>query len=142
MPIVRLLRRFALLGLIAAYLYPAAAHAHAILMESLPPAGASVQAGATTLRLRFNIRVDHVRSRLTLVGPGGGETVLKLDRGTNDEVLASHADLIPGNAVVRWQVLALDGHITRGEIAFTVTPAPAAPVPVPVPTPAPAAKEP
>ena len=124
MPIVRLLRRFALPGLIALYLYPATAHAHAILLESLPAAGASVQAGAVTLRFRFNSRVDHVRSRLTLVGPDRSETVLKLDRGTNDEVLASHADLIPGNSVVRWQVLALDGHITRGEIAFTVAPAP------------------
>ena len=34
--------------------------------------------------------------------------------------MASHAELMPGNAVVRWQVLALDGHITRGEVAFTV----------------------
>jgi hypothetical protein len=27
----------------------------------------------------------------------------------------------PGAYVVRWQVLAIDGHITRGDVPFTVT---------------------
>jgi methionine-rich copper-binding protein CopC len=31
--------------------------------------------------------------------------------------------LAPGAWRLRWQVLATDGHITRGDIAFTVLPA-------------------
>lgn len=120
MPLPRPSRRFALSGLIALSLCPAAAQAHAILLASVPPAGARVPAGAATLKFRFNSRVDHDRSRLTLIGPDGGETVLKIARGTDDEVLASHAELMPGAGAVRWQVLAVDGHITRGEVAFIV----------------------
>jgi methionine-rich copper-binding protein CopC len=35
-------------------------------------------------------------------------------------VLLARADLSPGAYSVRWQVLAVDGHITRGEVPFTV----------------------
>jgi hypothetical protein len=33
---------------------------------------------------------------------------------------AELSNLTPGQDVVRWQVLAVDGHITRGEITFRV----------------------
>ena len=39
---------------------------------------------------------------------------------TYGDVLAT---LQPGAQVLRWQVLAVDGHITRGEIRFTAGPA-------------------
>jgi hypothetical protein len=32
------------------------------------------------------------------------------------------ATLTPGPYVLRWQVLAIDGHITRGDVTFTVGP--------------------
>jgi methionine-rich copper-binding protein CopC len=32
------------------------------------------------------------------------------------------AGIQPGSYRLRWQVLALDGHITRGDIPFTVAP--------------------
>ena len=102
---------------------PVAAQAHAILMDSRPPAGGSVPAGAAKLRFRFNSRIDHARSRLTLIRPGHGDTTLQIDPGTEDEVLTSHVDLPPGPCTVRWQVLAVDGHITRGDVPFTVLPA-------------------
>jgi len=37
------------------------------------------------------------------------------------DILAAHLDLTPGSYVLRWQVLAVDGHITRGDVPFTVT---------------------
>ncbi len=126
--ISRLPRRFILPGLTALCLgvicaLPVAAQAHAILMASEPPAGGSVKAGAATLRFRFNSRIDHERSRLTLIRPGHKDATLEIDPGTEDEVLTSHADLSSGPCIVRWQVLAMDGHITRGDVAFTVLPA-------------------
>ena len=36
------------------------------------------------------------------------------------DVLAASATLTPGAYVMRWQVLAVDGHITRGDVPFTV----------------------
>jgi methionine-rich copper-binding protein CopC len=112
--------RLVLPGLIAACLLPGMARAHAILVSSIPPAGGTAQPGEAVLEFHFNSRIDHDRSRLTLVWPDHRETVLTLDANTDDEVLASHADLIPGAFALRWQVLAVDGHITRGEVAFSV----------------------
>ena len=36
------------------------------------------------------------------------------------DVLTAHAELAAGAYVLRWQVLAIDGHITRGEVPFRV----------------------
>jgi methionine-rich copper-binding protein CopC len=36
-------------------------------------------------------------------------------------VLTATVTLTPGTYVLRWQVLAIDGHITRGDVPFTVT---------------------
>ena len=46
-------------------------------------------------------------------------TVLKTDSLESLEAKASH--LAAGRYTLRWQVLAIDGHITRGDIPFTVT---------------------
>jgi methionine-rich copper-binding protein CopC len=35
-------------------------------------------------------------------------------------MLSTRAVLARGRATVRWQVLAMDGHITRGDVPFTV----------------------
>ena len=60
------------------------AHAHAILVDSVPEIGAAVTGGHVALRLRFNSRIDRARSRLTLVGPGHGASVLPiLPEGTD-----------------------------------------------------------
>ena len=127
--IPRLSRRSVLPGLTALCLgaicaFPVTAEAHAILLASVPPAGGSVPAGAAKLQFRFNSRIDHARARLTLIRPDQPDTRLAIDPGTNDEVLESHLELAPGPCTVRWQVLAVDGHITRGDVGFTVLPAP------------------
>lgn len=96
------------------------AEAHAILLESTPAAGATVKPGVTDLRMRFNSRIDVARSRITLVGPDHAPVVLAITSDHPDVVLSAVATLAPGLQSLRWQVLAIDGHITRGEIRFTV----------------------
>ena len=108
------------LGMAALAAMPRAAHAHAILLESDPKHEAQVPAGERVLTFRFNSRLDRARSRLTLIGADKKQTVLALLPGP-DEVLSARAVLAPGRATVRWQVLAIDGHITRGDVPFTVT---------------------
>jgi copper resistance protein C len=109
----------ALLGLL---LTPAGAAAHAILEQSQPAAGSSVPAGKLDMSFRFNSRIDRVRSRLALTGPDHSQTVLRINPAGAPNVIAASAGLTaPCDYVVHWQVLAIDGHITRGDVPFTVT---------------------
>ncbi len=104
-----------------ALLFPALAQAHAILEDSTPPVGGTVPAGSVDLRLRFNSRIDRARSRLTLNRPDKSHDVVPIVPDSPPDIIAAHIDATPGAYVLRWQVLAVDGHITRGDIPFTVT---------------------
>jgi copper resistance protein C len=108
----------ALAALLAA---PPAAWAHAILVASTPAPNATVGGPDLDLRLRFNSRVDSARSHLTLALPDGSERALALGPQPKPDVLTARATgLAPGAYKLRWQVLATDGHITRGEVPFQV----------------------
>lgn len=109
--------------LAVAALLPASTHAaraHAILMESQPAVQGTVQPGPLPVRLRFNSRIDAVRSRLLLLRADRSQAPLQLDPVEMPDRLASHVDLPAGEYVLRWQVLAVDGHITRGDVPFKV----------------------
>ena len=108
------------LASIAGLIGPNDAAAHAILMESQPAARTAIPPGATSVTLRFNSRIDHARSRIAL-RHGTLETTLPVDPASPPDILATSATLTPGAYVIRWQVLAVDGHITRGDVPFTVT---------------------
>ena len=110
-----------LLALPAALVLPTVAMAHAILEESLPPAGATVKAGKLELRFRYNSRIDRARSRLTLTRPDHSKDTVAIAPDGQPDIISAELDLSPGTYVVRWQVLAVDGHITRGDVPFTVT---------------------
>jgi methionine-rich copper-binding protein CopC len=116
-------KRLAMLGLVAVLALAgiAPAQAHAILVESRPAIGATVAAGAIPLWLRFNSRIDRARSRLTLIRADRSTQVLSIDDEGTDDVLLSQVTLPAGTYVVRWQVLAVDGHITRGDVPLTVS---------------------
>ncbi len=77
--------------------------------------------GSTTIRLRYNSRIDAGRSRLTLTRPDGSTVVLPIGKAPKPDLLITQAALKPGAYSLRWQVLAIDGHITRGDVPFTVT---------------------
>ena len=105
--------------LLALLLLPGVARAHAILLDSQPAARATATPGLTTFNLRFNSRIDQGRSRLALRS-AGKERVLPVVPSGAEDVLAAQADLVPGDYTLRWQVLAVDGHITRGDVPFQV----------------------
>jgi methionine-rich copper-binding protein CopC len=109
-----------LLALLAAILLPATALAHAILEESTPPLGAVINSGKVELRFRYNSRIDRARSRLILTRPDHAKETIPIVPGGPPDIISAHLDLPPGAYVVRWQVLAVDGHITRGDVPFTV----------------------
>ena len=94
--------------------------AHAILVTSTPTAHGTVHGPAITVTLKFNSRVDRSRSRLMLLLPNGATQTLTLGAQSAPEELDAHADLGPGVYTLRWQAVAADGHISRGEIPFKV----------------------
>src|SRR5579872_4994331 len=94
MPITRII---ATLLLALAALAPAAARAHAIVVAADPPAG-SVRAASDKpipVLLRFNSRIDHERSRLTLIGPDGTATPVPIAPATRAEILAAQLGALP-----------------------------------------------
>jgi len=95
--------------------------AHAVIVEATPQVGAVLHDRAVDVRLRFNSRIDHRRSRLVLLDTVGKEVAVTFDQGAPADVITAHiSNLPPGEYRLRWQVLALDGHITRGDIPFSV----------------------
>ena len=121
MPFRLLTRRMVLLGVLILALRPGPGEAHAILEASEPANGAHVPSGRVSLKLRYNSRVDRERSRLTLTRPDRTRIALPIDPNGPPEILTSTVTLTPGAYIVRWQVLAVDGHITRGDVALTAT---------------------
>ncbi len=118
-------RRSSLLGLLIAALFslsPERAWAHAIIVESSPKMNGVVTGPVVEIKLRFNVRIDGPRSRLTLVQPDGTSRAVEvLQQPSPDSLAATISGLRPGNYQLHWQVLASDGHITQGDIPFTVT---------------------
>ena len=111
----RLVLIFAVLALA-----PALAQAHAILVQSSPAAGNTTAPGKVAMEFRFNSRIDRERSRLTLTAPDHSQSILPIAPEGPPDILDTSATLTPGAYMVRWQVLAIDGHITRGDVPFTV----------------------
>jgi hypothetical protein len=98
------------------------AEAHAILIDSTPAASATVPAGTLPITLKYNSRIDRGRSRVTLSAPDAASpAVLAIGKdGTPDVIHTSAAARQAGDYVLHWQVLATDGHITRGDVPFSV----------------------
>ncbi len=74
--------------------------------------------------LQYNSRIDAGRSQLLLDLPDGSHRSLSIRPDASPDTLSAGADgLSPGSYRLHWQVLSVDGHITRGDIPFEVTPA-------------------
>lgn len=101
--------------------FAARLEAHAVLKSSSPAVGATVTGPDVPITLTFNVRIDAQRSKLKLLLPDNSEQDLPTGTQSAPDTLATAAkSLKPGAYSIRWQVLAPDGHISRGEIPFTV----------------------
>jgi copper resistance protein C len=94
--------------------------AHAVLVSSTPAVRAVLHGPDIAIDLKFNSRVDGARCRIALTLPDGITQALQIEKQTIPNGLSSHAQLKPGTYTLHWQVLAVDGHITRGAIPFKV----------------------
>lgn len=106
---------------LALLLAPVTLWAHAVLMRSAPADHASIKEGQQNLALTFNSRIDAKRSTLVLILPNHAHQTLQPEPSKEANVLSSKADFrAPGDYQVQWQVLSVDGHITRGILHFHV----------------------
>jgi len=97
------------------------ADAHTILLSATPEIGKVLQGPEAPIELRFNLRIDGKRSRLMLIAPDGSRSPLQIGSQPSPDTLTSQAkQLKSGSYIIQWQVLANDGHITRGEVSFRV----------------------
>jgi methionine-rich copper-binding protein CopC len=123
-----MIRRFAIVRIIAGIAALAALLAagsliegHAILKESSPAANTTVAGPDVSITLKYNVRVDSARSKIQLSRPDESVTELPLAKQVSPDTLSSKATgLAPGAYKIQWQVLAPDGHITRGVVPFSV----------------------
>jgi len=117
----------ALLLLVACVLLrPAPAVAHAIVLESSPIHDAVLERAPEQVTLRFNSKIEKRFTRLTLAGGEHPPVAVTLpvgadDAATPDRLVIPLPHLGAGVYVLRYRVLAVDGHITEGVLRFTVS---------------------
>ena len=102
-------------------LVPSIAWAHAVLVRSAPAVNATVEGPDIAVNMKFSSRIDGKRSTLLLSTSDGQSRPLTIEEQGASDTLSAHATRLgPGKYAIHWQVLATDGHVTRGEIPFTV----------------------
>jgi methionine-rich copper-binding protein CopC len=100
---------------------PRVALAHAKLVSSQPEVNGKVSGPEVAVLLKFNSRVDMKHSTLTLLTPDGKVQKVVIESEPQPGVLSAKlTGLVKGAYVLRWQVLATDGHITRDKVPFQV----------------------
>ena len=98
-----------------------AAFAHAILVRSTPADQSVVHSHQVQMALEYNSRIEASRCTLTLTNLAGTPVPLQMEHSAKSwELKAAANHLVDGKYQIHWQVLASDGHITRGDVTFTV----------------------
>lgn len=100
---------------------PTNTFSHAIIKSAEPKPSEVISRQPYEIALEFNVRVDHKRSRLILVAEDDSSQILDISDQSEPQYLrATLNNQKPGHYRLRWEVLAQDGHITRGDIPFEI----------------------
>jgi methionine-rich copper-binding protein CopC len=100
---------------------PRVALAHAKLVSSQPAVNSIVAGPDVAVLLKYNSRIDMAHSTLTLLHPDGRVEKVPIESEPEPGLLSAKLTrLVKGAYVLRWQVLATDGHITRDKVPFKV----------------------
>lgn len=98
-----------------------AAFAHAMLVHSTPANQAVVHSHQVDIALDYDSRIDSRRCTVKLTDASGKPVALQMEPSAKaSELNAVAHGLANGTYQIHWQVLASDGHITRGDVSFTV----------------------
>ena len=103
---------------------PRTASPHAVVLESSPTPDAVLPSAPSRVTLRFNSRIEKRFTRVTLALADRAPVVVALPAAdpepTPDRLTIPLEPLGPGVYVLHYRVLAVDGHITKGALRFTV----------------------
>ena len=109
-----------LLWVVAAY--PLVSYGHSALESSVPRAGAVLESAPKHLKLRFSEALEPALTKVEIIVNGAAKPLALVPTLSPDgkEVGADIAPLGPGTYSVNWNVVARDGHRTKGSFSFTV----------------------
>jgi methionine-rich copper-binding protein CopC len=103
------------------FFFTRAVDAHAVLVKATPAPYQLVDGPDVHIRLQFNSRIDAKRSRLSIISSSGEDRTIQISgASTPDCVDSKITGMAVGVYLLRWQVLAADGHISRGQVPFKV----------------------
>jgi hypothetical protein len=122
-------RRAGLVGVYVAMLLtgaPPGAAGHAIVLESSPAHDAQLDSPPARVVLRFNGKIEHALTRVTIEPAKGRPVPLPIATGEHgrgqapDRLVIPMQPLAAGTWVLRYRVLSSDGHLTEGALRFTI----------------------
>lgn len=126
-----MIRRTLLLLVLLGLLLPTPASAHAVLVGSDPPTGAVLRRSPAQVRLTFSEAVVPGPTTAQVLDAQGRPVdrgAARVPAGDPPTLVVDLPPLPEGTYTVAWQALsAVDGHLTRGVVAFAVGVAPAVP---------------
>jgi len=100
------------------------ASAHAALRHAHPSAGEELTVAPVEISIDYSTGIDLTQAEIHLTDATGAEIALtKVDgEAATGETLVRRitGTLAPGTYNVRWRVLSIDGHWTRGDYMFVV----------------------
>lgn len=97
--------------------------AHSLLVESVPAHGAKLATAPHSALLRFNARIEPALTRVSLLEGRQRRTALEISReSVADRIIVPLPPLAPGVYGLAYKVLAVDGHVTKGVVQFTILP--------------------
>lgn len=95
--------------------------AHMKLAKTLPAADSTVNAKPAKVQLWYSQAPDKAVSKLTLSGPAGEVKLGAVEVGADKSMAATVEGATPDGAYkVSWQTAGDDGHVQKGEFAFSV----------------------
>ena len=111
------------LVLLAGFLAPPKALAHAKLIRSRPDTSEVLIETPASVELWFNERLEDEFNSIEVVDSAGrrveeGHAQVKPQQRTN--LFVQLRKLSPGSYVVYWKILSVDGHTSRGRFIFSV----------------------
>lgn len=108
-------------ALAALALAPAAAGAHAVLLQSTPADGAILAEPPMAVQLVFNEPVEGVGARIRVIAPDGGDFADGEPTASGRTLSILVRDGLPeGTATVAWSAISVDGHRVSGAFPFSV----------------------
>ncbi len=117
----RLLSRILIAALTALPVSPAGAHAY--LDRAEPAAGSAVHGSPPQLRLWFTERLEPAFSKVRVLDRNGKQVDKgdpEVDRADARLLRLSLPKLAPGTYRVKWRVLSVDTHVSKGDFTFNV----------------------